>query len=374
MKSVIYVGMDVHSNSYSLACYVPQIDKFHYEETVAPDIEAVCKYASFVQELNPDAELKFGYESGCLGYSLCRKMKERNLNCDVMATTTIVKNSQSKKRKNDRRDARALAKALASNNYSKVYVLNEYDEEVRGVIRCRRDVKKSTKIIKQQISSFLLQHGYHYERSKWTNAHLAWMKSLSLSEIERYILEMYIGTLNMLLDRLEILDEKIAEFSNEPRYKSKCAALCALRGVTTLTAMTFLCEIGDFKRFSTPGQLSSYLGLTPSEYSSGGKDCKGGITKQGNCTVRLALVEASQALCKGKIGYKGKAVKTRQLGLDIAIINYADNCSVRLQKKFYRMLIKGKKRNVAITAIARELSCFMWGILTDHMTLRSVCA
>ena len=370
MKSVIYVGMDVHSNSYSVACYVPSLDEFHYEQTIGASVDAVIKYAKFVSELNPGAKLRFGYESGCLGYSLFRGMKKANLDCVIMATSTIVKSAQSKKQKNDHRDARALAKALASNNYKSVYVLSEHDEEVRAVIRCRRDFKKGTKITKQQINSFLLQRGYVYDKSKWTGAHFAWINSLSLSENDRYTLDTYIEVLKYQLDRLETLDEKIAEFSNEPRYKEKCAILCSLRGVQTLTAMTVLCELGDLKRFATPGQLAAYLGLIPSEYSSGGKECKGGITKQGNSTVRLALVEAAQTICKGKVGVKSKALKLRQKGLAPNIVTYADACGTRLQKRYYKMVFNGKKRNVAVTAIARELACFIWGLLTDNMTLR----
>ena len=172
------------------------------------------------------------------------------------------------------------------------------------------------------------------------------------------------------IDRLQILDEKITEFSSEPRYKEKCAILCCLRDVQTLTAMTVLCELGDLTRFETPRQLSAYLGLTLSEYSSGGKECKGGITKHRNSTVRLALVEAAQTICKGKVGVKGKALKLRQHGSDPHTIAYADACGIRLQKRYYRILLKAKKRNIAVTDVARELTCFIWGLLTNNMTLR----
>ena len=163
------------------ACYVPSLDEFHYELTIGASVDEVINYAKFVSELNPVAKLRFGYESGCLGYSLCRGMKKANLDCVIMATSTIVKSAQSKKQKNDRRDARALAKALASNNYKSVYVLSERDEEVRAVIRYRRDIRKMTKITKQQINGFLLQRGYVSDNTKAINT------SITSRDITRFL-------------------------------------------------------------------------------------------------------------------------------------------------------------------------------------------
>lgn len=129
-------------------------------------------------------------------------------------------------------------------------------------------------------------------------------------------------------------------------------------------------ETGDFTRFSRADCFASYLGLTPGEQSSGETIRRGGITKAGNKELRRLLVEAAQSIGRGRIGYKSKALKARQKGNDSKVIAYADRANERLRRKFYRMTRQGKKYNVAITAIARELACFIWGMMTNHLDVR----
>ena len=138
-------------------------------------------------------------------------------------------------------------------------------------------------------------------------------------------------------------------------------------GVKTVTALAVLTEIGDFKRFSSARHFASYIGLTPGEDSSGGEQNHLGITKAGNRHVRCLLIEAAQSYCRGQIGFKSKALKARQDGNDPEVIAYADKANERLRRKYYRMVLKNnKKTNVAKTAVARELACFMWGMLTGN--------
>ena len=157
------------------------------------------------------------------------------------------------------------------------------------------------------------------------------------------------------------------ELSHRDSYEEPIAALRCLKGIDTTAAMTIHVEIEDFTRFPTAKAFTAYLGLTPSEQSSGEKISRSAITKQGNSTVRSTLVECANALVKGVIGIKSKRVKARQKGQKCKVIAYADRAIERLQRKYHRMIYQGRPRNVAITAIARELACFIWGIETQKI-------
>jgi transposase len=175
-------------------------------------------------------------------------------------------------------------------------------------------------------------------------------------------------TYDYLTDKIERLDQRIEEIAGEERYRESVKKLTCLLGVKTLTALAVIVEIGDFVRFAKAEQLASFLGLVPGEDSSGEKQKRGSITKAGNSHVRKLLVEAAQSYTRGTIGFKSKALKSRQNGNTSQVIAYADKANERLRRKFYRMTLKNNtNRNVAATAIARELACFMWGLMTDNI-------
>lgn len=137
-------------------------------------------------------------------------------------------------------------------------------------------------------------------------------------------------------------------------------------GIKTLTAMKCVAEIGDFDRFATGGRFASYLGLVPGEYSSGESQHRTGLTKAGNVTLRTALIEAASSICRGRVGYKSKDLKSRQAKCDAETIAYADKANERMRRRYYRLIQKGKNRNTAVAAVARELACFIWGMMTGH--------
>jgi transposase len=181
-------------------------------------------------------------------------------------------------------------------------------------------------------------------------------------------LDEYLITYEYLTNKLERLDKRIEELAQGERYQANVKKLSCLLGVKTHTALATIVEIGDFNRFAKPEKLAAFLGLVPGESSSGGHQNRGGITKAGNSHVRRLLVEAAQSYTRGTIGHKSIALKHRQSGNTPQIIAYADKANERLRRKFYRMVLKnGAKRNVAATAIARELACFMWGLMTDNI-------
>ena len=220
--------------------------------------------------------------------------------------------------------------------------------------------------------SFCLRNGINYKDSNpRTESHIKFLENVEIENFLRNILDELLQEYNSLKDTIERLIEKTEEIANNEKFKEKTQKLACLKGITKSSALTIISEVSDFKRFSTACEFSSYLGLIPGESSSGQKINRLGITKMGNSIVRTLLIEVSQAIVKGKPGYKSKRIKERQKGQDVKIISYADRATERLMKKFRRLMEKGMHRNKAITAVARELSCFIWGIMTNHLEVRN---
>jgi len=362
--------MDIHKENYTLCCYSYEKDALLYKQTVAPDYKMILKYLEQLRNrCTEEIEFVCGYEAGCLGYTLYRQLTDRGVKCVILAPTTMgITNTGHIK--TDKRDAGNIARCLAFRTYSEVFVPTLQDEEAKEYIRMRDDQKKALKIIKQQTLAFVLRHGYRFEEGKsyWTQKHVAWLKSLDLGGILQESLDEYLVTYAYLADKIERMDKRIEELAGDERYQNNVKKLSCFIGVKTHTALSALVEIGDFNRFAKAEQLAAYLGLVPSEDSSGGKQKRGSITKAGNSHVRRLLVEAAQSYTRGVVGHKSVDLKRRQAGNEPQIIAYADKANERLRRKFYRMVLKnGAKRNVAATAIARELACFMWGVMTDHV-------
>ena len=370
MNSILYVGIDVHKENYTLCCYSFEKDDLLYKQTVAPDYKMILKYLEHLRNRHSEAiEFICGYEAGSLGYSLYHQLTDHGVKCVILAPTTMGITNTSHI-KTDKRDAGNIARCLAFRTYSEVFVPTLQDEEVKEYIRMRDDQKKALKIIKQQILAFVLRHGHRFDGGKnyWTIKHVKWLKSLDLGGILQESLEEYLVTYEYLTDKVERMDKRIEELAKDERYQSNVKKLSCFIGVKTHTALSALVEIGDFKRFAKAEQMAAFLGLVPGEDSSGGKQKRGSITKAGNSHVRRLLVEAAQSYTRGVVGHKSVDLKRRQTGNEFQIIAYADKANERLRRKFYRMTLQnGTKRNVAATAVARELACFMWGMMTDHV-------
>ena len=203
-------------------------------------------------------------------------------------------------------------------------------------LRMRDDHKLALKKVKQQILAFCLRHNYRYDgNSHWTAAHIKWLKSLNPEALYKEILDEYLLTYTTLSDKVERLDKRIEELASKDEYRESVKKLCCFIGIKTHTALSVLVEVGDFQRFASAQNFASYLGLVPGEDSSGDGQTRLGITKAGNSPQ---------------------------------VIAYADKANERLRRRYYKMVLgKSKKHNVAKTAIARELACFMWGMMTEHI-------
>ena len=369
-NTTVYVGMDVHKESFTLCAYTLEKEKGSYSRRTPADYKEVLKYLEFLRTVyGNDTIFVCGYEAGCLGYTLYHQLTDHHVDCVILAPTTMLEQRGKKRIKTDKRDAEIIGKCLAQHNYSPVHVPTASDEEVKEFLRMRDDHKLALKKVKQQILAFCLRHNYRYDgNSHWTAAHINWLKSLTPEALYKEILDEYLLTYTTLSDKLERLDKRIEELAAKDEYKEAVRKLCCFIGVKTHTALSVIVEVGDFKRFASAEKFASYIGLVPGEDSSGDSQTRLGITKAGNRHVRMLLTEASQCYSRGQIGYKSKALKARQDGNTPQVIAYADKANERLRRRYYKMVLsKCKKHNVAKTAIARELACFMWGMMTDNI-------
>jgi transposase len=370
MNSIVYVGMDVHKESYTLCCYSYDTDKVEYKQTIPSDYKLVLKYMEQVRK-RFEGEVTFvcGYEAGCLGYSLYHQLKDHAVDCKILAPTTMgITNTHHIK--TDKRDAANIARCLAFHTYSEVYVPDNEDNAIKEYIRMRDDQKLMLKKIKQQILAFILRQGKRFEGGKtyWTIAHMKWLKSLDLTGLDKETLSEYLITYDYLTDKIARLDKRIEELASGEKYEKKVKNMSCLIGVKTHTALSMIVEVGDFERFEKAPRFAAFLGLVPCENSSADNVNRYSITKAGNSHLRRLMVEAAQSYTRGSIGHKSIALKQRQQGNSPEVIAYADKANERLRRRFYKMTLnKGVNRNVATTAIARELACFIWGMMTENV-------
>ena len=369
--NTLFVGMDVHKETFSLCCYDLQQDRIFHAQKMEADYNQVLNYLNAVRKaIGDDVQFVCGYEAGCLGFTLYHQLTRYGVNCIILAPTTMSKPAGKKKVKTDKRDAENIARCLAYHTYSPVHIPSEQDEQVKEYIRMRDDHKLALKKVKQQILGFCLRHGYVYTATKnhWTAAHLEWLRKLNPEGLYGEILSEYLLTYQTLTEKLERLDRRIEDLAKDDVYEASVKKLCCFLGVKTQTALATIVEVGDFKRFPSAERFASYIGLVPGEDSSGGDQNRLGITKAGSRHVRMLLVEAAQSFSRGQFGYKSAALKQRQSGNAPEIIAYADRANERLRRKYYKMVLgQSKRSNVAKTAVARELSCFIWGMMTGNI-------
>jgi transposase len=298
---------------------------------------------------------------------LYHSLTSLGLHCDILAPTTMLRSAKNKGVKNDKLDARMIAQNLANGTYKAVHVPDSEAIETKKYIRMVQSRKKALKKIKQEIKALVLRHGYFYEgKSTWTIAYMKWLKSLVMAPVLREALDEYLIQYESLVDQIERFTVRIEEMSHQERYAEPVDHLRTFKGIDTISAMTIQVEISDFSRFATAKSFCAYLGLTPSEQSSGGKLSLGGISKQGNSVVRTTLIECARALVKSSLA-KSKKLNARQAGQPSEIIAYADRAVERMKRKFSHLLYSGKARNKAVTAVARELACFIWGMSTGNI-------
>ena len=376
MKRILRIGMDVHSTNYTLCAMEPVLgedDRIFANVQVTPDYKNILLFIENLKMklgLNNEYDIVCGYEAGCLGYSLYNQLTDAGVKCVILAPTTML-TPQGNRVKTDARDALMIAQCLSYGGYRAVYIPTEEDDSVKEYLRMRDDHKLALKKIKQQINAFCLRHGHHYTGTKWTIAHWKWLKKLEVSEMYRETLDEYMASYEEQTAKIERFDTRIEEIASQERYQEKVKKLTCFLGIKTHTALSLIVETGDFERFAKGNTYAAFLGLAPGENSSGEHINRTGITKAGNSHLRVLLIEAAGGICKGMIGHKSKDLRARQNGNTAEVIAYADKANTRLRSRYYRLIRHGKKRNVAVAAIARELACFVWGMMTDNIGMKT---
>ena len=372
MYRIIKIGMDVHSTNYTLCAMEPVIgeeDRVFATIKVTPDYKNILMFIEDLKmKLGMDNEydIQCGYEAGCLGYSLYNQLTSAGIKCVILAPTTML-TQQGVRIKTDARDAHMIAQCLSYGGYHAVYIPTQEDNSVKEYLRMRNDHKLALKKIKQQINAFCLRHGYHYDGTKWTVRHLKWIRTLDVSALYRETLDEYMASYEEQEAKIERFDKRIEEIAGQEKYHEKVKRLGCFLGIKTHTALSLLVETGDFERFGKGDRYAAYLGLAPGENSSSDSIHRTGITKAGNSHLRLLLIEAAGGICKGAVGHKSKELRARQNGNPAEVIAYADKANTRLRSRYYKFIRHGKKRNVAVAAAARELACFIWGMMTDNI-------
>ena len=373
MNRILKIGMDVHSTNYTLCAMEPTIgseDRIYGEIQVAPDYKEIVAFIASLKlklGLHHDYSIECGYEAGCLGYTLYHQLANAGIKCVILAPTTML-TQQGKRIKTDKRDARLIAQCLCYGGYHPVYIPTGEDDSVKEYLRMRDDHKVALKKLKQQMNAFVLRHGYQYPGTKWTHKHVGWLKKLELDPMYRETLNEYMTSYEEQEAKIERYDQRIEEIAAEVRYQENASKLGCFLGIRTHTALSLIVETGDFKRFAKGNTYAAFLGLAPGERSSSTNVNRLGISKAGNSHLRSLLIEAAGGICKGAIGHKSKELRSRQRGQSAEVIAYADKANTRLRSKYYKMIRHGKKRNVAVAAVARELACFIWGMMTGNIS------
>jgi transposase len=308
-----------------------------------------------------DANLSFCYEAGPCGYGIHRQLTELGWACQVVAPSLIPKKAGDRV-KTDRRDSLMLARLHRAGELTPVWVPDEAQEALRDLTRAREDMKHLQRQAKQRLLAFLLRHDKSYDgKSNWTQAHYRWFETVKFGHpVQQAVFQEYLDTVIAMTKRVAGMDEQIASAAAESVFWSVIESLMALRGVNLLTATTIVAEIGDLRRFASAPQLMAYLGVVPSEHSSGGTKSRGAITKTGNGHVRRVLVEAAWT-------YRHQARKTAVLQrraerTSEAVQEIAWKAQKRLCSRYHVMQDKGKLKVQVCTAVARELAGFIWAI------------
>ena len=360
MKQVTtYVGIDAHKKDLFVAMLNGQATT-PVTWQLANEPAAVRRLVRKL-ERETSGPVQVFYEAGPCGYALQRQLRTARVSCDVIAPA-LMPRKPGERVKTNRRDARKLAELGRAGLLTVVQPPTPADEAVRDLARARDDAREDLQRCRHRLGKLLLRRGLHYAGRNWTQAHRRWVDSLTWAHAaERAVVDDYLLAIDHTEARLLELDARLAEIAAQAPYREPVGWLRCFRGIDTLTAMLILAELHDFRRFGSARALMAFLGLVPSEDSSGEKHRRGRITKMGNALVRRILVEASWHY-QHRPGV-GRALTTRRTGQPARVIAIADKAQQRLCRRFRRMLAAHKPPAKVAVAVARELAGFIWAAL-----------
>lgn len=362
-STTTYVAMDTHKKTISVAIAEGgRRGETRFLGEIPSCPEAVAKMVARLAKKHD--RLAFCYEAGPCGYGLYRQITSLGHECMVVAPS-LVPTRPGDRVKTDCRDAMTQASLFRSGELTPVWIPDDAHEAMRDLCRARQAAMEALRRARQQVLSFLLRHGRVYaDGGHWTRNHRLWLAAQRLEHPARQIaFEELVQAVEEAQARRDRLAKQMQELAPSWSLAKVVTAIQALRGVALIAAITLVAEIGDFKRFANPRQLMAYLGLTPSERSSGAKTARGAITKAGNTRARRMLVESAWTYrLPARIG---AAILKRNEILPQPIKDIAWKAQARLCARYRRLVRAGKPTNVVCVAIARELAAFVWAIATS---------
>jgi transposase len=367
MQNVRFVGLDVHKESIAIAVADGDGSPPAEVATIPNDTAALLKR---LRKLGLGRQLRCCYEAGPTGYGLQRALAQAAIECIVVAPSLVPRKAGDRV-KTDRRDALNLARYLRSGDLTEVHVPDAATEAMRDLERCRDDAKRAERTARHQLSKFLLRHGRIYQgKTAWTGMHLDWVRGQVFEhEAHNRVLVESVQTVDNATARVARLTKDIVELVESWSLRPLVKALQALRGVQVVTAVVLAAELGDFARFASAPALMAYLGLVPSEHSSGETHKRGRITRTGNGHVRRILVESAWSYRHRPA--MSPEIRRRNEGVAPAVQAIAWKAQHRLHGRYKKLLGRGKNKQQTVTALARELAGFVWSIARQPQLLAS---
>lgn len=360
-KSTTVIAFDQHAATTVAAVVLPgqRTPALHSLTSDSPTL------LRFVERLRRNGPVQCCYEAGPCGFELQRALTAHDIPCDVIAPSLIPRRPGDRI-KTDRRDAGQLAVLYRAGALTAIHIPTEQEEAARDLLRCREDIRADLLRARHRLSKFLLRHGRRFTETKraWNLRHHTWLQAQSwplpaLAQTHRA----YVRAIDDALARLQTVDADLRALLTLEPLRTRVQRLRCFRGIDDLTALTIAAELGDARRFPSAPRVMAFTGLVPSEHSSGTKQARGSITKTGNTHLRRVLVESAWHYRHHP--FVGKALRQRQHGAPTDAIDRAWHAQQRLYRRYRRLAARGKPKQQIVTAIARELSGFLWATLTQ---------
>ena len=359
MSKLRFVGLDVHKDSIVIAVADEGSSEPQSVETMLHDVpKLIKKLTSMVKD---KSQLRVCYEAGPTGFGMCRKLRDAGIDCNVVAPS-LVPQQAGLRVKTDRRDAKRLSHFLRSGDLTSVWVPSEGTEALRDLERSRDDAKNAERVARHQLSKFLLRNDRKFDEGRaWTQRYQQWLLKQKFDDpCKQCVMDDYVKAVDDATERVKRLSKEIEGFVSKSTLEPLILDLMCFRGISTLSAVIIAAEIGDLRRFKTARQFMAFLGLVPSEQSSGKSIKRGPLTRTGNAHVRRILVEAVQHY-RHRVTMSA-ALRERQDGRSQEVTAITWKAQQRLCKRLIYLTERGKSKNKAIAALARELAGFIWAV------------
>jgi transposase len=358
-QSTTIIAFDQHAATTVAAVLLPG-QRTAALHSLTSDAPAILR---FVERMRRDRAVQCCYEAGPCGFELQRALRGRDISCDVIAPALIPRRAGDRV-KTDRRDAGQLAVLYRAGALTAIHIPTEQEEAARDLLRCREDIRADLLRARHRLSKFLLRHGRRFTGTKkaWSKRHDAWLRTQTwpLAALAQTH-DAYLRAVDEAVARLRAVEDDLHGLLTLEPLRPRVNRLRCFRGINDLTALTIAAELGDPRRFASAPRAMAFVGLVPSEHSSGTKQARGAITKTGNAHLRRVLVEAAWHYRHRP--FVGAALRRRQHGAPAATIAHAWTAQERLYRRYHRLHARGKPNQHVITAVARELAGFVWATL-----------